>query len=57
MYSLLSVNTAAGTVTLDNPWNGDGFAGGVGETFTDSIASLAAANCTFHVGTGTARAA
>jgi hypothetical protein len=57
MYNVLSVNAAAGTVTLDNPWNANGFAGGVGETFTDSLASLASAGCTFHVATGTARTA
>jgi hypothetical protein len=57
MYNVLSVNGAAGTVTLDNPWNANGFAGGVGETFTDSIASLESAGCTFHVATGAARTA
>jgi hypothetical protein len=57
MYNVLSVNAAAGTVTLDNPWNANGFAGGVGESFTDSIASLASAGCTFHVATGAARTA
>jgi hypothetical protein len=57
MYNVLSVNAAAGTVTLDNPWNANGFAKGVGETFTDSIASLASVGCTFHVATGTARTA
>lgn len=56
MYNVLSVNTSAGTVTLDNPWNANGFSGGAGETFTDSISALASAGCTFHVATGTARA-
>lgn len=57
MYDVLSVNVAAGTVTLDNPWNSNGASGGTGMVFTDSIASLASAGCDFHVALGTARTA
>jgi hypothetical protein len=57
MYDVLSVNVAAGTVTLDNPWNSNGGANGAGMVFTDSIASLASAGVDFHVAQGTARAA
>jgi hypothetical protein len=57
MYDVLSVNVAAGTVTLDNPWNANGAANGSGMVFTDSIAALASAGCDFHVALGTPRAA
>jgi hypothetical protein len=57
MYDVLSVNVAAGTVTLDNPWNSNGATNGTGMVFTDSIASLASAGVDFHVALGTARAA
>lgn len=57
MYDVLSVDAAAGTVTLDNPWNSNGAANGTGMVFTDSIASLAGVGCDFHIALGTARAA
>jgi hypothetical protein len=53
MYMVIGVNTAAGTVTLDNPWNGSGTGTGLKMQFTDSMSSLIAAGVDFHVATGT----
>ena len=55
MYDVLAVNAAAGTVTLDNPWNGNGALNGSGMVFTDALSSLANAGSTFHVAVGAAR--
>ena len=57
MYSVMSVNTAAQTVTLDNPWNGSNTTAGLSMQFTDSISALAANGVTFHVAVGKAAAA
>ncbi len=52
MYSVLAVNAAAGTVTLDNPWNADGQGSGLKMVVADSIVSLAQQGVTFHVAMG-----
>lgn len=54
MYAVLAINAAAGTITLDNPWNGSGTGSGLQMQFTDSLAALTSAGVTFHVATGTA---
>jgi hypothetical protein len=52
MYAITGVNLAAGTVSLDNPWNGSGIGTNVAMQFTSSIASLAKDSVTFHVAAG-----
>ena len=51
------VNLAAGTVSLDNPWNGSGVGAGVAMQFTDSIATLAKDGVTFFAAKGAAAVA
>jgi hypothetical protein len=57
MYVVTSVNVAKGTVTLDNPWNGNGAYSGMSMQFTESLAELMKNDVSFHVATGTAAAA
>ncbi len=57
MYAVIGVNLAAGTVTLDNPWNGSGLGDGLQMQFSDSIATLAKASVTFLAATGNAAVA
>jgi hypothetical protein len=52
MYNVLSVNVSAGTVTYDNPWNGNGFANPASAVHTASVSALAAAACSFSVASG-----
>lgn len=54
MYAVTGVNLAAGTVSLDNPWNGSGVGTGLQMQFTDSIATLAKDGVTFFAATGPA---
>jgi hypothetical protein len=53
MYSVLAINAAAGTVTIDNPWNADGQGSAVKMVFTDAIGDLAKQGVTFHAAIGT----
>jgi len=57
MYAVIGVNLAAGTVMLDNPWNGSGLGAGLQMQFSDSIAILANDNVTFLAATGNAAVA
>jgi hypothetical protein len=54
MYAVTGINLAAGTVSLDNPWNGSGVGTGLKMQFTDSIATLARDGVTFFAATGPA---
>jgi hypothetical protein len=47
MYIVTGVNAAAGTVSLDNPWNGSGVVNGMQMQFTANIATLAKDGVTF----------
>ncbi len=55
MYAVLGVNAAAGTVTLDNPWNANGPTRSGTETV--SLSALLAQGVTFHASAGQALAA
>jgi hypothetical protein len=57
MYAVTGINVAAGTVSLDNPWNGSGLGTGLQMQFTDSIAALANDSVTFFAATGKAAVA
>jgi hypothetical protein len=57
MYAVTAVNVAAGTVTLDNPWNANGANTGMKMQFTESLAELMKNDVAFHVATGAAAAA
>ena len=50
----IGINLAAGTVTLDNPWNGSGLGTGLQMQFSESMATLANDNVTFLAATGNA---
>ncbi len=52
MYAVIAVNAAAGTVTLDNPWNANGAGSGLQMQFTEPLSALLAAGVTFHVAAG-----
>jgi hypothetical protein len=52
MYAVIGVNVAAGTVTLDNPWNANGAGSGVQMQFTEPLSALLADGVTFHVAAG-----
>jgi Calpain family cysteine protease/ALTTAQ repeat len=52
MFEVTGVNATAGTVTLQNPWNGSGEDSGLAMAFTTTIASLAADEVTFMATTG-----
>ena len=57
MYAITGVNLAAGTVSIDNPWNGSGVGTGLAMQFTDSIATLAKDGVTFFAAKGAAAVA
>ncbi len=44
MFEVIGYNAATDTMTLHNPW-GSGYSGPLAMTFTESLASLAAADC------------
>ena len=44
MFEVIGYNVATDTMTLHNPW-GSGYSGPLAMTFTESLASLAAADC------------
>ncbi len=52
MFEVLGVDAAAGTVTLQNPWNGSGSKSGLQMQFTISLAVLANDNPAFYVAAG-----
>ena len=54
MYAVTGINLAAGTVTLDNPWNGSGLGTGLQMQFSNSIATLAMDSVTFFAASGKA---
>lgn len=51
MFEVTGVNAAAGTITLQNPWN-TAYSGSIAMSFTDSISQLAKAGCTLYATTG-----
>ena len=51
MFEVSGVNAAAGTITLQNPWN-TGYSGPLAMSFTDTIKQLASADCTIYATTG-----
>lgn len=55
MFEVTAINAAAGTVTLQNPWNG-AYSGSLAMTFTETISQLAAAGCSLYATTGSAAA-
>ena len=52
MFEVTGVNAAAGTVTLQNPWNGSGEDSGLAMAFTTSIAALEADYVSFMATSG-----
>jgi hypothetical protein len=52
MFEVTGVNAAAGTVTLQNPWNGSGKDSGLAMAFTTSIAALEADYVSFMATSG-----
>ena len=53
MFAITGVNVAAGTVTLDNPWNGSGAYENFKMQFTESLSALLANGVEFHIAKGT----
>jgi hypothetical protein len=51
MFEVIGYSAANDTLTLHNPW-GSGYSGPLAMTFTESLASLAAADCTVFATTG-----
>jgi hypothetical protein len=56
MFEVTGMNAAAGTVTLQNPWNTAYGGSSLKMSFTETIAQLAAAGCYLYATTGTADA-
>jgi hypothetical protein len=56
MFEVIGLNTTAGTVTLQNPWNTADTSSGLAMTFTDTISQLASAGVSFYATKGTALA-
>jgi hypothetical protein len=52
MYMVTGVNAAAGTISIQNPWN-TAYSGSLQMSFTDTIAQLAADNVSIYATTGT----
>ena len=52
MYTVTGVNAAAGTISIQNPWN-TAYSGSLQMSFTDTIAQLAADNVSIYATTGT----
>jgi hypothetical protein len=55
MYNILSVDAGKGTVTVDNPWNTNGYMPGAVTVFTAKVTDLAGAGCDFYVASGAYR--
>ena len=53
MFEVIGFNAANNTLTLHNPW-GSGYSGPLAMTFTESLTSLAAADCEVFATTGKA---
>jgi calpain family cysteine protease len=53
MYEVTGVNVAAGTISIQNPWN-TSYSGSLAMSFTETIGQLAADNCTLYATTGKA---
>jgi len=53
MYEITGVNLAAGTITLQNPWN-TAYSGSLSMSFTETIKQLASADCTLYATSGVA---
>jgi hypothetical protein len=53
MYEVIGYSAATDTLTLHNPW-GSAYSGPLAMTFTESLGSLAAADCTIFATTGKA---
>jgi hypothetical protein len=51
MYMVSGVNSSAGTISIQNPWNG-AYSGSLQMSFTDAIAQLAADNVSIYATTG-----
>ncbi|MBV8663199.1 MAG: hypothetical protein JO107_08860, partial [Hyphomicrobiales bacterium] len=51
VFEVTGVNVAAGTISLQNPWNGD-YSGPLAMSFTDSLKHLADAGVTLYATTG-----
>jgi hypothetical protein len=51
MYMITAVNAAAGTISIQNPWN-NAYSGSLQMSFTDTIAQLAADNVSIYATTG-----
>ena len=54
MYSVTSINAAAGTVTLHNPWGANAAGAGVAEDFTVTLSQLESENVGFYNAVGKA---
>jgi hypothetical protein len=52
MYIITGINAAAGTISIQNPWN-SAYSGSLQMSFTDTIALLAADNVSIYATTGT----
>jgi hypothetical protein len=52
MYMITGVNSSAGTISIQNPWN-TAYSGSLQMSFTDTIAQLAADNVSIYATTGT----
>ena len=52
MYTVTGVNSSAGTISIQNPWN-TAYSGSLQMSFTDTIAQLAADNVSIYATTGT----
>jgi hypothetical protein len=48
MFEVTGVNAAAGTISLQNPWNNANSNTGLAMNFTETIKQLATANCTLY---------
>ena len=57
MYSVTSINAAAGTVTLHNPWGANAAGAGVAEDFTVTLSQLESENVGFYNAVGKAATA
>jgi hypothetical protein len=53
MYEVTGVNVAAGTISIQNPWN-TSYSGSLAMSFTESISQLAADGCALYATTGKA---
>jgi hypothetical protein len=51
MYMITGVNSSAGTISIQNPWN-TAYSGSLQMSFTDTIAQLAADNVSLYATTG-----